>query len=230
MTSLFESIEQVADELSPSMVVDTVPFASRGVAPLEFIAIDERPEVFEPPPDVTAPTDEEERAFQMRAMMEAARNESALETRRECLCEYELRSTAERERVNLLFLESARDRKRFIADAETQVVRLAMAIARKILAREAASDPMHLSAIVKAALARIHDSSASTLRVSPVQLEAWQSLFFESEPHLQITGDERLQGDAVVLETTVGHVDFGIRAQMEEVERGLEDLMQRCAE
>ncbi len=229
MTSLFELIEQVAEEWSPSMMVDSAPFASLGVTPLEFIAIDARPEVFEPLPDLTAPTDEEQRAFQMRAMMEAARNEATLETRRECLCEYELRSTAERERVDLLFLESARDRKRFIADAETQVVRLAMAIARKILAREAASDPMHLSAIVKAALARIHDSSASTLRVSPVHLEAWQSLFFESDPHLQVTGDERLEGDSVVLETTVGHVDFGIRAQMEEVERGLEELMQRSA-
>jgi flagellar assembly protein FliH len=230
MTSLFESIEQVTDVLPPSMVVEIVPFNSRGVAPLEFIAIDARPEVFEPSPDVAAPTDKDERVFQMRVMIEAARSEAALEARRECLCEYELRSIAERARVDLLFIESARDHKRFIAEAETQVVRLAMAIARKILAREAASDPMHLSAIVKAALARIHDSSASTLRVSPVHLEAWQSLFFELEPHLQITGDERLEGDSVVLETTVGHVDFGIRAQMEEVERGLEELMQRCAE
>jgi flagellar assembly protein FliH len=199
------------------------------VSPLEFTAIDAEAEVFESESAREPQTDGDERATQIRVMIDAARNEAAIEARTQCEHEFEMHTFAERERVNLLFVEAERDRKRFLAEAETQLVRLALAVARKILAREAAADPMHLTAIVKAALTRIHDSSGSTLRVNPAQLGAWTSLLSQTETDLQVIADEQLEDGSVTLETRIGHVELGIRAQMEEVERCMEDLMQRCA-
>ena len=226
MTSLFESLEEVT--LPREMLLENISHFPRGVSPLEFTVIDARAEVFAAERAVEPQTDGDERASQIRVMIDTARNEAAIETRSACAHEFEMRSLAERARVNLLFVEAARDRKRFLAEAETQVVHLALAVARKILAREAAADPMHLTAIVRAALARIHDSSGSTLRVNRTQLEGWTTLFSETETELEIIADEQLEEGSVVLETRIGHVELGIRAQMEEVERGLEELMQRC--
>lgn len=115
----------------------------------------------------------------------------------------------------------------FFAAAESQVVKLALAVARKILHRDALADGLPLRATVKAALARVQDGSATLLRVPESEVEAWRAMFLRGTGgKVEVLGDEQMMAGQCVLETTVGKVDLGLDAQMDEVERGFGELMQ----
>lgn len=133
----------------------------------------------------------------------------------------------ERSRVERLRLEFARDRQRFFAAAESQVVKLALAVAKKILARDAECEGLPLRASVKAALARVQDGSATILRVPEEDLAAWTAMFEDqTADRVTVIADERMQAGGCTLETNVGQVELGVEAQLEEVARGFGELMQ----
>jgi flagellar assembly protein FliH len=222
MTSLF-SLPEGAEA-----AVDLMASVTRGVSLLEFFTIeDEQPE-----PQASARVDESseqaarERARQTRAMVDAAR-EDALATARS---EYELALAEgvakERERVERICAEFARDRQRYFAAAEAQVVKLALAVARRILAREVAADPMYLAATVRAALARVQDATTTVLRVKDAS--GWAELL--TDEAVTVVEDDRLRPEECVLETEVGRVELAIEVQLDEVERGFSALTHRQGE
>jgi flagellar assembly protein FliH len=171
---------------------------------------------------------EAETAERHRKQIEDARAASLLEARREFDTELEKRLTEERRRFDRVRIEFARDRQRFFAAAESQVVLLGVAVARKILSREVVTDGLHLRATVKAALVRIQDGSTSTLRVAEEEVALWTEMFQRgSQGRVIVEGDLRLSSGECVLETTLGRVELGVDAQMEEIERGFGELMQQ---
>jgi flagellar assembly protein FliH len=170
----------------------------------------------------------QERAMQTRAMVEAARAESRAATRREMEQEIEERMSYERARVAAVCAEFNRDRQRYFADAEEQVVKLALAIAARVLHREATMDPLLLAGAVRVAIAKLEEGSAISLRVVPADVALWREVFpTDSEPAVEVCGDERLSAGEVVLETVVGRVELGVAVQLEEIEQGFFDLLQR---
>ena len=153
MISLFE---HAAKRVGGEMPVDLITRDVRGVSLLEFLAHSEvAADQQEMTVEAAAEGEASERARQIRAMIQAAREEAAAEARCEFKAEMEGMLRQERERVDRICPEFARDRERYFAAAETQVVKLAMATARKVLAREVAADAMHLTATVRAALTRV---------------------------------------------------------------------------
>jgi flagellar assembly protein FliH len=133
----------------------------------------------------------------------------------------------ERRRLERLRGEFARDRQRFFAAAEAQVVKLALAVAEKVLAREVASDGLHLRSTVKAALARVQENSATRLLVAVEEVDAWEAMFGREAPgKVTVVGDARLQPGDCVLETTVGRVEMGVSVQLQEIERNFAELLQ----
>jgi flagellar assembly protein FliH len=206
--------------LMQGLPVDLVDVGRRGVSLLEFFAIeDEAAErmVSTAGENSTDPAFvAEERAAQTRKMIDVARIEAAAEAR----------IATERQRVEKVCAEFARDRQRYFAAAEAQVVKLALAVAKRILAREVDGDPMHLMATVRAALSRVHDGSKSVLRVRDT--EGWAELF--SDGDVSVVGDERLEEGECVLETEVGRVELGVAVQVAEIERGFESLTPRFSE
>ena len=238
MTSLFDF-----SVTGPGMPVDLMKSGQRGVAPLQFFALEEEEaeraaaEEIRQAPQQPAPQQEagehaaQERARQTRAMVDAARNEGRAEARREYDAMLAEQLAAERERVDKVCNEFRRDRGRYFASAEEQVVKLAIAVARRVLGREVASDPMHLVAIVRAALARVQDGSVTVLRVRPQDVEAWSATFANAcDSSVSVTGDERMDEGECVLETGVGRVELGVQVQMAEVERGFAELTHRQGE
>ncbi len=124
--------------------------------------------------------------------------------------------------------EFVRERTRYFAGVEAEVVKLALAIAARVLHREAKIDPLLLTGVVRVALEKVADDSATVLRVPVGAVEMWREAFVTSpESSLQIVGDERLAAGECVLDTNVGRVELGVSAQLEEIERGFFDLMQR---
>jgi flagellar assembly protein FliH len=167
-------------------------------------------------------------AEQMSADMEMARNEARAEARLEWEQELEDRIVGERRAVLKACEEFVRERSRYFAGVEAEVVKLALAIAARVLHREAKLDPLLLTGVVRVALEKVAEDSVTVLRVPVGATEMWREVFVASpESSLQVVGDERLAAGECVLDTNVGRVELGVSAQLEEIERGFFDLMQQ---
>ena len=167
-------------------------------------------------------------AEQMSADMEMARNEARAEARLAWEQELEERIVGERTAVLKACEEFVRERARYFAGVEAEVVKLALAIAARVLHREAKLDPLLLTGVVRVALEKVAEDSATVLRVPVAAIEMWREIFVASpESSLQVVGDERLAAGECVLDTNVGRVELGVSAQLEEIERGFFDLMQQ---
>lgn len=225
MTSLFEPVDFGTPP--PAVVSEWMERGGRGVAPLEFFSLEGDRAGQEAPTEAEdeAVFSVSERARQVIAMVNAAREETGAAVREECEREFGVSLESERARVETLCDEFARDRRVYFVEVERRVVQLAMAIARKVLAREVAMDAMHLTSIVRAALARVQDESVSKLRVPVATAADWRALFAHGDLQVEVVCDERMQGGMVRLETSVGQVELGVEAQLEEVERGFGELM-----
>lgn len=227
MTSLFEPAEFGA---APALVSELMERMSRGVVPLDYLQVGQGSEAVQELPRVVAEEEAtfsvSERARQVIAMVNAARGEAAAAVREECEREHASALEAERARVEAFCEEFARDRRGYFLTVERRVVELALAIARKVLAREVALDPMHLTAIVRAALERVQDDSVSKLRVPVSTAADWRAMFARGDVRVEVVSDEQLPGGTVRLETSVGQVELGVEAQLEEVERGFGMLLE----
>jgi flagellar assembly protein FliH len=117
-------------------------------------------------------------------------------------------------------------RDEYVAQVEREVVRLALAIAERILHRELQLDPLLLSGAVRVALGQLAESTEVHLRVPTEQKDMWTEMV-RLMPGLsirpEVRGDEHLQAGEVGLETNLGTVDLGMLAQLEEIERGFFD-------
>ena len=162
------------------------------------------------------------------AQMESVRSETRAESRQEWEEELLERVLLERARVTQALEAFEVERKRYFIDVEAEVVKLALAIAARILHREAKLDPLLLTAAVRVVLDKVTDNSTMELRVPAGELESWKNaLEMDAESRVQLVGDVRLEVGECILEAAVGKVELGIRAQLEEIEKGFFDLLQQ---
>jgi len=167
-------------------------------------------------------------ADQISLDLKIARNEAKAEARLEWQQELEERIVEERRVVWKTCEEFVRERARYFAGVEAEVVKLALAIAARVLHREATLDPLLLTGVVRVALEKVAEDSTLVLRVPAGAIEMWREAFATSpESSLQVVGDERLSAGECMLDTSVGKVELGVSAQLEEIERGFFDLMQQ---
>ncbi len=133
------------------------------------------------------------------------------------------------ERLAQAVSELARQKREIRRQAEEDVVRLAVAIARRVLNRQLAVDPAVLLGIVKAALDRVDASEVTRLRVHPdhaalVEAHLRAAAFPGA---IQVTGDPSLASGGAILETPTGQIDASVDSQLQEIERGLCDRLRR---
>jgi flagellar assembly protein FliH len=120
------------------------------------------------------------------------------------------------------------ERRRYYASAESEVVKLSLAIAAQILNREVQMNPLALRGVVKAALEEIRDAGTVTLRIPERDVNGWKEILRDGDrPRLQIIGDSNMQTGQCVIESSVGVADLGIDAQIVEIERGFVDLLKK---
>ena len=90
-------------------------------------------------------------------------------------------------------------------------------------------DPLLLSGAVRVALGQLAETAETRLRVPAAEEELWTQML-RLMPNLalrpELVADERLQAGDAVLEAQTGSVDLGVRAQLEEIERGFFDLLE----
>ena len=120
-------------------------------------------------------------------------------------------------------------RKQFRAQAEADTVTLAVAIARRVLNRELATDPEAILGLVKAAFHKCDARETHKLRVSTPDAEAIreQRARLSLPPALEIVADGGLVRGSAIFETSRGDLDASVDAQLGEIERGLADVLRR---
>ncbi len=219
------------------MPVRLMSEGARKISRLEFYPIREIAEEIRQD-EIVSPLKEERRygmmrgcaseSEQMSESIELARREAKLEALRELQVELETKVATERSSILKACEQFSKERAKYFAGVEAEVVKLSLAIAARVLHREATLDPALLTGVVRVALEKVAEDSAIVLRVPADSIEMWRRAFAASpESALQIAGDERLAEGECVLETSVGRVELGVRAQLEEIERGFFDLMQQ---
>lgn len=120
----------------------------------------------------------------------------------------------------------SREGNHYLVAVEQEVVRLALAVASRILRREAQMDPLLLTGAVRVALGQLASTSEIRLRVPAREADLWKETIallpnLAVKP-LVVAVEGLLLGDCTI-ETKVGTVDLGIRAQLSEIERGFFD-------
>lgn len=164
---------------------------------------------------------------QLAARIEQERVAAALETEQRLRKEFEQKLAAARAPVANLLASFETEKCHYYARVESEIVQLALAIAAKILHREAQVDPMLLAALVRLAVEKMRDGSSVNLRVSPGRGEGWKK-YFASIPgniRVAVTEDGQLNEQDCLLETEVGSANFGLDTQLKEVEQGFFDLL-----
>jgi len=125
--------------------------------------------------------------------------------------------------------ELASSRRRLRRQAEQDVLKLAVAIARRVLHRELQADPEAMLGLVKAALDGLDAREVEQVRVSPQDAPAVRAHLERLRPEFrfEVAPDTKLERGAAVFETRRGTLDASVDTQLQEIERGLADRIGR---
>ncbi len=176
----------------------------------------------------------EQRLQDERTTMAQAVAAAREQGRREERQAMEQQANAGQQRLQVQMLQSLEqfrlERQSYFHNVEGEVVRLALAIAARVLHREAHLDPLLLAGAVRVALEKLGDSSRVVMRVPPREVETWKE-FFRTGSNLRIQPgvleDPSLSPGECLLATELGTIELGVRAQLEEIEKGFFDLLDR---
>lgn len=120
-------------------------------------------------------------------------------------------------------------RARLRLEAEADLIRLALAIARRILRREIAIDPEALHGLILGALQKLQGQEISRVRVHPSHAAVLTTCLRLnlSADHIEVISDPSCEPGSVVFETPRGNLDASIESQLQEIERGLADRLRK---
>ncbi len=185
-----------------------------------------------PPPSAPQcePSLEQERAqweSRLQAEVERARQEAfqrgAEEGRRQAVAQLE----GEFARLARAIEEAAGFKARLRAQAERELVGLALAIARRILRRELHVDPEAVLGLAKAALEKASMREVAAVRLHPAHAAAVRAHLARigAPERIEVQEDPTLEPGAVILETARGLIDASLESQLDEISRGLADAL-----
>jgi flagellar assembly protein FliH len=193
-----------------------------GVAPpvLTLLPCEELP--LDSAPQIAGVPEEE-----VEERVQAARNAAIEEAEERLREETERLGQEAQQKIGEALRAFEQERQAYFRRVEREIVTLSLAIARKILEREAEMDPSLLATLVQLALERMQCGSAVRVRVAPSMSESWRRLGEKSagDPRWEIVADAALKPGDCIVETSVGSANFGFDAQLNEVEQSLLQLL-----
>ena len=110
-----------------------------------------------------------------------------------------------------------------LAQTEQDIVRLAIAIAERIVRREVRADPQLLVSVARAAAKQLGDKAIATIRLQPddyAKAVAQHESTPESGP-IRLAADLSLPPGGCVVQSTFGQIDVSFETQIREVLREL---------
>jgi flagellar assembly protein FliH len=129
------------------------------------------------------------------------------------------------ERFAMTINELATYRRQLRREAETDLVKLAIAIARRVLRREMTTDPDAMLGLVKAALEKLEGREIERVRVHPADAAAVKQHLEQARTaaRFEVVPEPRLERGAAIFETSRGTLDASVETQLDEIQRGLVD-------
>lgn len=123
-------------------------------------------------------------------------------------------------------------RSRIRREAEQDVIRLATAMARRVLRRELSVDPEAICGLLRTAFERLDMRETSRIRVRPEDRETVAAYLgrIGSPQRIEVIPDPSLERGALLLDCDRGQLDASAETQLEEIERGFADLLERRKE
>jgi flagellar assembly protein FliH len=114
-------------------------------------------------------------------------------------------------------------------EAEDSMVKLALAIARRILQREISTDPEAVLGLVRTGLDRVNARETHRLRLAPgdAQIVLDNRADLSLPAAVEVVADATLAPGSAIFETSRGELDVSTQTQLLEIERGFADLMVR---
>jgi flagellar assembly protein FliH len=115
-------------------------------------------------------------------------------------------------------------------NAEEELVRLSIAVARRILHRELTVDPDALTGLVKAAFERMDQREIHEVRTDPTSVNTVRKIAegLDLARAVKIVSDSSLRPGSLLIETTRGQLDASIETQLNEIQRGFVDIVQHA--
>jgi flagellar assembly protein FliH len=116
----------------------------------------------------------------------------------------------------------------YYSRVEVELVHLALAIAAKIMHREAQVDRMLVGALVKVALEKLQQGTKVIVHINPDEAALWGEYFqanLTGQMNIEVKSDSTVKPRNCVLETELGETEIGLEAQLKEIERGFFDLL-----
>ncbi len=123
--------------------------------------------------------------------------------------------------------EVAQLRARLRREAEADTLKLALAIARRVLRRELAVDPDALEALLLGGLEKLRGQEITKVRVNPAHAGLVSACLGRSfaGTAVQVIADGSRPPGTAVFETARGNLDASVESQLQEIERGLADRL-----
>ncbi len=200
---------------------DAVLQLSADAAPLLFRSMDKATASGE---ESVAPT---QPPVDSNAIALAARQQGLLEGIAQTEAELQQVVQQERQGITRALEEFVREKQRYFAGLEKEVVRLSLAIAERVLHREAGMDPLLLAGAARVALENVKDDRDAVLRVASEDVALWTAIMDREGRAVDVKADPTLNRGECLLETTSGTVELGVRAQLQEIEHGFFELLGR---
>jgi flagellar assembly protein FliH len=132
------------------------------------------------------------------------------------------------DRLSRSLADLATVRSRVRKTAESDLLKLAIAVARRVIHRELTLDPGSIEGLIRVALEKLESRELCRVRVHPDQEPVIRTLLarFSAAP-VELIPDPALQCGDVLFETAHGTLDGSIEAQLQEIERGFADRLSR---
>jgi flagellar assembly protein FliH len=127
--------------------------------------------------------------------------------------------------------ELATMRPRLRREAEADVVKLSLAVARRVLRRELAVDPDALHGLVVAALEKLQSQEISRVKVHPSHAALVTACLQQaiSGAAVEVIPHASFEPGAIIFETQRGNLDASVDSQLQEIERGLTDRLRKLS-
>lgn len=157
----------------------------------------------------------------LKARIEEARSTITAQVRQES--EREMQRV--RAGVTTALDQFAHQRDEYFLQVESEVVQLALAIARRLIHRETQVDPHLLAGLVNYELEQLEQSTAVRLLVSSDALKRWNELLASLSRPVELAPDKTLSAFEVRIETALGSATVSFEHELKEIEHGFFDLL-----
>ncbi|MGD1096149.1 MAG: FliH/SctL family protein [Bryobacteraceae bacterium] len=120
-------------------------------------------------------------------------------------------------------------RSRIRRDAEKDLLKLSVMIARRVLHRELTLDPESIEGLIRVALEKMQSREVCRVRAHPDHQQAIKEALerYSNSHKVELIADPSLQCGDVLFETAHGTLDASIESQLREIERGFADRLQK---